>query len=242
MSTRIALITGGNRGIGLETARQLGQQGVHVIVGARGAAAGEQAAATLKAEGVAAESVVIDVANSASVHAAAAAIDARHGRLDILLNNAGVLGEMVAGPSAQTLAQWREVFDTNLFGLIEVTQAMLPLLHRSDAGRIVNVSSVLGSIALHGQPGSPIYEMKGIPAYNVSKSAVNAWTVQLAYELKASRIKVNTIHPGYVKTEMNRGGGELEVPEGARTSVAMALIADDGPSGSFTHLGETLPW
>ena len=132
-----------------------------------------------------------------------------------------------------------------MFGLIAVTHALLPLLRRSDAGRIVNVSSALGSIGLHADPASFIYDMK-IPAYNVSKSAVNAWTVQLAWELKDSAIKVNTIHPGYVKTDMNHidgeQRGELDVPDGARTSVRLALVDETGPNGGFFYLGESLPW
>ena len=239
---KIALVTGGNRGIGYQTALQLAQQGVHVIVGARRIEQGLEAVEQLKQAGFEAEAVQLDVGDPASISAPAAEIGKRHGRLDILVNNAGILGDQVGKPSEQTIASWREVFDVNVFGLVEVTNALLPLLHTSSAGRIVNVSSLLGSIAQHLQPGSPIYDMKFVPAYNVSKSAVNAWTAQLAYELKDSKIKVNAIHPGYVKTEMNQGGGEMEVPDGAKSSVQMALLADDGPSGSFTHMGETLPW
>lgn len=239
---KIALVTGGNRGIGYQTALQLAQQGVHVIVGARRIEQGNAAVRQLKQAGVEAEALQLDVGDSVSIKAAAADIGKHHGRLDILVNNAGILGELAEKPSAQTLATWREVFDINLFGLVEVTDALLPLLQQSAAGRIVNVSSILGSITLHLQPGSPIYDFKAMAAYNVSKTAVNAWTAQLAYELKDSKIKVNAIHPGYVKTEMNQGGGEMEVPDGARSSVQMALLADDGPSGSFTHMGETLPW
>jgi NAD(P)-dependent dehydrogenase (short-subunit alcohol dehydrogenase family) len=239
---KIALVTGGNRGIGLETALQLAQQGVHVIVGARRIEQGTEAVQYLKQQGLVAEALQLDVTRPASIAEAAAEIGRRHGRLDILVNNAGIVGEPAEKPSAQTLATWRQVFDTNVFGLVEVTNALLPLLHQSAAGRIVNVSSILGSITLQLAPDSPIYDMKAVAAYNVSKSAVNAWTAQLAYELKDTRIKVNAIHPGYVKTEMNQGGGEMEIPDGAKSSVAMALLADDGPSGSFTHLGETLPW
>jgi NAD(P)-dependent dehydrogenase (short-subunit alcohol dehydrogenase family) len=128
-----------------------------------------------------------------------------------------------------------------VFGLIDTTNAFLPLLHKSPAGRIVNVSSLLGSLALHSDPSSSIYDFK-VPAYNVSKSAVNAWTVQLAYELKDSKVKVNTIHPGYVKTDMNAGEGEIDVPDGARTSVKLALIDDNGPNGSYRYLDDVLPW
>ncbi|HEY0232078.1 MAG TPA: SDR family oxidoreductase [Dokdonella sp.] len=242
MTKKIALITGATRGIGLETARQLSQQGVHVIVGARELAKGEAAAKTLKDEGLDAEAVAIDVTNAASIAAAVKTIEQKHGHLDILVNNAGILlDDFQKKVSEQTLDTWRTTFETNLFGLVAVTQAFLPLLRKSPAGRIVNVSSLLGSLTLHSQPGSPIYDFK-VPAYNVSKSAVNAWTVQLAYELRDSTLKVNTIHPGYVKTDMNKGEGEIDIPEGAKTSVELALIGADGPNGGYFHLGQTLPW
>ena len=125
--------------------------------------------------------------------------------------------------------------------LIATTQAMLPLLRKSDAGRIVNLSSILGSIHFHATPGSPIYDMK-MPAYDVSKSAVNAYTVHLAYELKDTTIKVNAAHPGWVKTEMGGEGATMEITDGAKTSVALATIGADGPNGAYIHMGETLPW
>lgn len=241
--SQIALITGGNRGIGYETALQLAQKGVQVVIGARELARGEAAAQKLRAQGYAAEALQLDVADPASIREAAAVYAQRHARLDILINNAGVLSLSPDGTvSSQPIAEWRRVFDTNVFGLIETTQAFLPLLRKSTAGRIVNVSSILGSLALHEQPGSPIYDFKAVPAYNVSKSAVNAWTVQLAYDLRDTPIKVNAIHPGYVKTDMNGGEGELEIADGAKTSVQLALIGADGPNGKFFHDGAALPW
>ena len=241
--SQIALITGGNRGIGYETALQLAQKGVQVVIGARELARGEAAAQKLRAQGYAAEALQRDVADPASIREAAAVYAQRHARLDILINNAGVLSLSPDGTvSSQPIAEWRRVFDTNVFGLIETTQAFLPLLRKSTAGRIVNVSSILGSLPLHEQPGSPIYDFKAVPAYNVSKSAVNAWTVQLAYELRDTPIKVNAIHPGYVKTDMNGGEGELEIADGAKTSVQLALIGADGPNGKFFHDGAALPW
>jgi NAD(P)-dependent dehydrogenase (short-subunit alcohol dehydrogenase family) len=125
--------------------------------------------------------------------------------------------------------------------VVELTQAFLPLLRRSAAGRIVNVSSILGSKTLHADPSSPIHGFK-IPAYSASKSALNAWTVQLAWELRDGPIKVNAIHPGYVKTDMNGGNGEIDIADGARSSVQMALIGAEGATGSFTYLGQVLPW
>lgn len=245
MSTtkKIALVTGANKGIGLETARQLAaKHNVHVLIGARDAEKGAKAAETLKAEGLDVESLVINVTDAASVAAAAETVAKKFGHLDILVNNAGVMVDDYAKkPSEQSLDAWRKTFDTNLFGLISVTQAFLPLLKKSSAGRIVNLSSILGSITLHGDPASPIYDNK-VAAYNVSKSAVNAWTVQLAYELKDTTVKVNAVHPGWVKTDMGGEEAPMEIVDGAKSSVALATIGADGPNGSFTHLGETLPW
>jgi NAD(P)-dependent dehydrogenase (short-subunit alcohol dehydrogenase family) len=240
---KIALITGANKGIGLETARQLAHKGITVLLGARDAAKGEAAAAQLRKEKLDVRPLQIDVASSESIARAAAQVERDFGRLDILVNNAGVMiGDNAKKVSEETLESWRQTFDTNLFGLIETTRAFLPLLRKSEAGRIVNLSSILGSITLHATPGSPIYESKETAAYNVSKSAVNAYTVQLAYQLKDSNIKVNAVHPGWVKTEMGGEGATMEIQDGARTSVAMATVGEEGPNGSFVHMGETLPW
>lgn len=239
---KIALVTGATRGIGTETVRQLAQAGVHTLLAGRRRETAVEAALKLQAEGLPVEAIELDVTDAASIDAAVEQVRQRHGRLDILVNNAGImLDDMAAAPSQQSLDTWRKTFDTNVFGLVAVTRGFLPLLRGSAAARIVNVSSVLGSLALHSQPGSPIYDFK-LPAYNVSKSAVNAWTVQLAHELRDSPHKVNAVHPGYVRTDMNRGDGEIDVPEGARSSVLMALLDADGPTGSYTHLGEVLPW
>jgi NAD(P)-dependent dehydrogenase (short-subunit alcohol dehydrogenase family) len=241
MTKKIALVTGATRGIGLETVAQLARQGVQVILAARDAKKGEQAASELKKQGLDVESLVLDVGDAASITAAVHEVERRHGHLDILINNAGVLiDDASKKPSEQSLAVWRTTFDINVFGLVAVTQAFLPLLKKSAAGRIVNVSSGLGSITMHADPKSPIYDYK-VPAYNVSKSAVNAWTVQLAHELRDTQIKVNAIHPGSVKTDMN-SRGDLEVADGARSSVELALIDANGPNGTFSHLGKILPW
>jgi NAD(P)-dependent dehydrogenase (short-subunit alcohol dehydrogenase family) len=241
MSQRIALVTGANRGIGYETARQLAQQGVHVILGARRRGAGVDAALQLQMQGFSVEAMELDVSSRSSIATAAKDIESRHGRLDILVNNAGILGDKPGPASEQPASDWRLVFDTNLFGVIELTQAVLPLLRKSDAGRIVNLSSVLGSVSLHATPGT-LDAFKHLSAYNASKSALNAWTIHLATELKDTPIKVNAVHPGYVRTDMNKGNGDLDVTTGAKTSVTMAVLAADGPTGSFTHLGDTLPW
>lgn len=246
-ASKIALVTGATRGIGRETVRQLAEAGVHVLLAGRDLDRATAAAAALKGEGLPVEAIALDVTDPASIAAAAKEVGQRHGRLDILVNNAGILVDDAGkGVSGQSLATWRTTFDTNVFGLIETTQGFLPLLRKSEAGRIVNVSSLLGSLAEHQNPGSFIYGFKGVPAYNVSKSAVNAWTIHLAHELKDTGIKVNTIHPGYVQTDMNKAGdqqnGELSVPEGARTSVQLALIGNDGPTGGFFYFDQVLPW
>jgi NAD(P)-dependent dehydrogenase (short-subunit alcohol dehydrogenase family) len=239
---KIALITGANKGIGLETARQLGQQNMTVLVGARDPKKGEAAASELQQSGIDARAIELDVARSESIQKAAAQVERDFGRLDILVNNAGVmLDDEEKTVSGQLMETWRKTFEPNFFGLIGTTQAFLPLLRKSDAGRIVNLSSILGSIGYHATPGSPVYDNK-IPAYNVSKSAVNAYTVQLAYELKDTKIKVNAAHPGWVKTQMGGEGATMELSDGAKTSVALATTGEDGPNGAFLHLGEPIPW
>ena len=243
MSNRkIALVTGANKGIGFETARQLGQKGITVLAGARDETKATQAAEKLRKDGIDGHPLAIDVNDGASIRKAAAQIEQDHGRLDILVNNAGVLlDDAKKKPSEQSLEVWRKTFETNLFGLVATTQAMLPLLRKSEAGRIVNLSSILGSIQLHATPGSPIYDFKAA-SYNVSKSAVNAFTVQLAYELKDTAMKVNAAHPGWVKTELGGDGATMEISDGAKTSVALATLGADGPNGAYIHMGETLPW
>jgi len=240
---KIALVTGATRGIGLETVRQLAQQDAHVILAGRDYAKADAAAQALRKQNLDVEAIALDVTDGRSIAAAAAQIEKKHGRLDILVNNAGIMiDDTTKSPSQQPLENWRRTFDTNVFGLIAVTQAFLPLLRKSAAGRIVNVSSLLGSITQHADPSSLIYDYKAPVSYNVSKSTVNAWTVQLAHELRNTSIKVNSIHPGHVKTDMGGETAPLEIAEGAKTSVELALIGANGPNGSFSHLGQTLPW
>jgi NAD(P)-dependent dehydrogenase (short-subunit alcohol dehydrogenase family) len=240
---KTALITGANKGIGLETARQLGKQNITVLLGARDSRKGKTAVEGLRKDGIDAHPIVIDVSDLESIKKAAVQVERDFGRLDILVNNAGVMtDEREKTVSEQSLATWRETFNTNVFGLIATTDAFLPLLRKSDAGRIVNLSSILGSIEFHAKPGSPIYESKNTPAYNVSKSAVNAYTVQLAYDLKDTKVKVNAAHPGWVKTEMGGEGEMMEIEDGAKTSVALATLGADGPNGTFVHMGKPLPW
>jgi NAD(P)-dependent dehydrogenase (short-subunit alcohol dehydrogenase family) len=245
MSTgkKVALISGANKGIGFETARQLGQQGITVILGARDLAKGEAAAAALKKEGIDARAVKLDVVNPADVKAVADKIEKDFGHLDILVNNAGVNFEELGGNSTLTTSDdtLRKTFDTNFFAVITVTKAFIPLLEKSDAGRIVNVSSILGSLSLHATEGSPIYEAK-VFAYNTSKVALNAFTIHLAHALKGTKIKVNSAHPGWVKTDMGTDAAPMELVDGAKTEVALATIGADGPNGGFVHMGETISW
>jgi NAD(P)-dependent dehydrogenase (short-subunit alcohol dehydrogenase family) len=247
MATKIALITGANRGIGLETARQLAAKGVHVVLGSRSLGSGEQALQQLTAAGLSAELIALDVSDAASRQAAFEHLNTRYGKLDILVNNAGVAAGAFGEPTQIDLAtsipeaELRRIFETNFFSLVMLTQTLLPLLRKSAAGRIVNLASILGSLQLHAQPGSPIYDSKTF-AYDASKTAVNALTIHLAYELRGSKIKVNSAHPGWVKTEMGGPDALIDVAEGARTSVELALLPDDGPTGGFFHLGKPLPW
>jgi NAD(P)-dependent dehydrogenase (short-subunit alcohol dehydrogenase family) len=148
---------------------------------------------------------------------------------------------MVKRTSAVTEQELQSIFDTNLFSLVYITRELLPLLKKSEAGRIVNLSSILGSLTLHADPNSPIAGIKTF-AYDASKTALNAYTIHLADELKDTAIKVNSAHPGWVKTEMGTDAAPMEIPDGAKTSVDLALIGPDGPNGRFIHLGEELPW
>jgi NAD(P)-dependent dehydrogenase (short-subunit alcohol dehydrogenase family) len=240
---KIALVTGANKGLGLEMARQLCAAGVTVVVGARDPQKGEAAAEKLREDGYDAQFLKLDV-NKNEDHAAAAAwLEKKFGRLDILINNAGISAEdLGSGTTSKTTADvLRRTFDTNFFAPVALTQALLPLLQKSPAGRIVNMSSILGSQTLHADPKSPIYGFKAL-AYDASKAALNSFTIHLAYELKDTKIKVNSAHPGWVKTDMGTEAAPMEIPEGGKTGVALALLGEDGPTGGFFHLGETLPW
>jgi NAD(P)-dependent dehydrogenase (short-subunit alcohol dehydrogenase family) len=233
---KVALITGANKGIGTEIARQLGRQGITVLIGSRDGVKGEQAAGALKAEGVDARALTLDVTSPADIQSAARTIETEFGRLDILVNNAGVLLDR-DGVSAET---FRKTYEVNVIAPWELTQALLPLLQKSDAGRIVNHSSILGSITLNGseQIGADWLA----PAYNSSKAALNLLTVVQARFLEGTSIKVNAAHPGWVKTDLGTEDAPLEVSEGAETAVWLATLPDDGPSGGFFHKKEPLPW
>jgi len=238
---RIALVTGANKGIGLEIARQLGRSGVHVLLGARSARLGETAAATLRSEGCDVRFLAIDLTAPASITAAAAAISEGYGRLDVLVNNAGITDQADGPPSSCSMTSVRRIFDTNFFGSVAVTQAMLPLLRRSAAGRIVNVSSGLGSLTHNADPSWEFARVK-LLGYNASKTALNMLTVQLAAELRDAGIKVNAADPGYTKTDLNGQRGTQTIPQGAAAAVHLALLGNDGPTGGFFSAGRTEPW
>jgi NAD(P)-dependent dehydrogenase (short-subunit alcohol dehydrogenase family) len=241
-SPRIALITGANKGLGLETARQLAKQGITVLIGTRDLARGASAVQALAQDGVQAVAIQLEVTDATSVAAAAAQVATQYGHLDILINNAGVLDYAAdTGVETTSVETFRRVFETNLFGLVAVTQAFLPLLKKSASARIVNLTSILGSIAEHADPNSFIYPMRW-PAYDASKAAVNMYTVELAHSLKGTKIKVNAAHPGWVKTDMGGAQAPMEIVDGAKTSVALATIDDNGPTGGFFHLGVHMRW
>ena len=247
MSQKIAFITGGNRGLGFQTALELKDAGVKVVIGSRDLAQGELAVAKLRAAGVDADVLQFDITRAADAQAAYDYFESRYGRLDILVNNAGIAGGSFPGAGPEHSAGevppalLHKVFETNFFAQVALTGALLPLLKKSPAGRIVNLSSILASLTLHADPNSPIYNSKSV-AYDASKTALNAFTVHLAWELRDTNIKVNSAHPGWVKTAMGGEQAPMELSEGARTSVALATLPDDGPTGGFFHVGEPLPW
>ena len=246
---KIAFITGGNRGIGLQTARDLGKLGIFVVIGSRDAKKGESAVSVLRSEGITVESLRCDVTNPQDHQAAHEYFHRKFGKLDILINNAGTMigqsadkpGSVVYHTSTISPQILRQTFDANFFAPVALTQTLLPLIRKSPAGRIVNLSSILGSLTLHSQPGSPIYNAK-VFAYEASKTALNAFTVHLAHELRDTPIKVNSAHPGWVKTDMGGSNAPMDIADGSRTSVQLATLPADGPTGGFFHLGEPLPW
>ncbi|WP_435823447.1 SDR family NAD(P)-dependent oxidoreductase [Kitasatospora aureofaciens] len=228
--------------MGMETARRLAALGITVLIGARSAARGEAAAEELRGEGADVRFVLLDVTDEISVRAAAQHIDATFGRLDILVNNAGIAAGPQA-PSEVSAATVRQVYETNVFGVIAVTHAMLPLLRRSAAARIVNMSSELGSLAHMADPGSPwsAYTSILLP-YCSSKSALNAITVLYANELRGEGILVNAVSPGYCATDLNRHSGIRTAEEGAAVAVDLATVGEDGPTGAFLTEDGPIPW
>ncbi|MDE1174726.1 MAG: SDR family oxidoreductase [Parvibaculaceae bacterium] len=248
LSGKVALVTGAARGIGVEIVRELASRGAHVIVAARDVQSAEKVASALREQGSQASALKLDVTSDADLKAAAEAIGAAHGKLDILINNAGILLDSPDGgtpaplqPSVALPNVVRETFEVNFFAPVFLTQLLIPLLKRSDAPRVVNVSSIRGSLAHLSDPASPVYPVRAL-GYDTSKAALNAFTILIAEELRGTPIKINAIHPGWVKTTMGGDQAPVTVQDGALTAVKYATLGEDGPTGGFFFLDERLPW
>jgi NAD(P)-dependent dehydrogenase (short-subunit alcohol dehydrogenase family) len=247
---RVALITGANQGVGLQVAKELVAYGLTVLVGSRNLERGEAAA---KEVGPGAIPLQLDVTDWASIAAAAERIRKEFGRLDLLVNNAAIsntrkgslsVQEYVktSRPSNASFDEMRAVWETNVFGVLAVYQAMLPLLRESSDARIVNVSSAAGSLTANADPAYPHHPMFG-PVYPASKTALNAITLAMMVELESTGIKVNLVSPGFTKTNLNGYAGTQSVEEGSREVVRVALLGPDGPTGTFTRWeNATIPW
>ena len=241
---KVVLITGANKGIGFEVARQLGRAGFTVLLGARDTARGEAAAEKLRGEGLDVRFVVADLDHAAETSKALASqIGKEFGHLDVLVNNAGIF-DLTGGDSpASTVTSeaLKRTFEINFFGTVEFTQPLLPLLRGAESARIINVSSGLGSLGLNSDVTSPFYPVKPL-GYNASKAALNMFTVDLAWELRDTKIKVNSICPGYTATDLNGNSGTQTIEEGAEAIVRFAQQPDDSPTGGFFHKDGSYPW
>ena len=238
---KVALVTGANRGIGFEIARQLGRQGIHVLVGSRSSDLGQAAVAALSEDNVECRFVRIDLIDASTIEAAAADIEAQEQRLDILVNNAGITDSTDGPPSSANWEAVERTLRTNFLGTLSVTQTLLPLLRKSAGGRIVNVSSGLGSIEQNRDPDWEFAQVKYL-GYSASKAALNMLTVQLAFELRDTGIKVNSADPGFTATDLNQHRGHQTVEQGAAEAVLLALLREDGPTGGFFSSAGRVPW
>ena len=241
---KVAFITGANRGIGFETSKQLAKKNTKVILGSRDLDKGKEAIEKLATEGINADLVQYDAFDLNAPQKVYDYISKEYKKLDILINNAGVLltGNLfVTNSSSVSDKDIKDTFQTNLFSVISLTQKLLPLIKKSDAGRIVNVSTILSSLTLHSAKDSPISPAKEF-AYNASKTALNAFTIHLANELKDTKIKVNSGHPGWVKTELGGPNAPIEVKDSFETSLRLATLDENGPTGGLFHKDETIPW
>jgi NAD(P)-dependent dehydrogenase (short-subunit alcohol dehydrogenase family) len=245
MSTdkQVAFITGANRGIGRETARELGELGLTVVLGSRELAKGEAAAADLRAQGLDAEAVHFDALRPQTFDTVFSHLEKRYGKLDILVNNAGINPGNPGSKSARSVSSeiLREIFETNFIAVVALTQKLLPLLEKSSSARIVNVSSIVGSLALQSMPHSPIEAAKDF-GYNASKTALNAFTIHLAYDLRDTPIKVFSADPGWVKTDMGGPHALLELSEGGKSTAQIANFPPAVPSGGFFRGSEGIVW
>ncbi len=231
-----ALITGANKGLGLETARQLGRDhGFTVYLGCRDEARGKEAETLLQNEGLDAHFLHFDVTDEASILAAAAQLDS----LDVLINNAGIMLEHDFKVGGVPSGDWKKTFDVNFFGVVDTTNAFLPLLEQSDTPRIVNLSAILGSISEISKP-----QMKQWirASYSASKAALNAYTVSLAQEKAGTQFKINAAHPGWAKTDMGGPNALMTAEKGVKTVIQLATLEADGPSGGFFHVGKSMSW
>ena len=241
---KVAFISGANRGIGFETAKKLAEQGIKVILGSRDLNKGKDALKKLSSEGFDLDLVQYDAFDPESPQKVYDHIEKNYQKLDILINNAGVLltGNLfVTNSSSISDKDLKDTFQTNFFAVVTLTQKLLPLIKKSEAGRIVNVSTILSSLTLHAAKDSPISPAKEL-AYNSSKTALNAFTIHLANELKDTKIKVNSGHPGWVKTELGGPNAPIEVKDSYKTSVNLATLDDDGPSGGLFNEEDSIPW
>lgn len=241
---KIALVTGANKGLGFETSRVLAKNGIKVLLGSRDLERGEKAVEALKNEGLDIELLQIDISNADSIKNAVADIKSKYGKLDILVNNAGMIHKDEDWQANTTqdisVSILKDTFETNFFGLVDLTQQLLPLIKKSEYGNIVNVSSILGSLSAGNDSKSDYYSVKPF-AYNSSKAALNSFTIHLAAALKDDKIKVNSAHPGWVKTDLGSQYAPLTVEEGAKTIVDLALDTSND-TAKFIHLGEAMPW
>ncbi|GAA0957936.1 SDR family oxidoreductase [Kribbella koreensis] len=238
---KLALITGANKGIGKEIARQLGEAGYLVLIGSRDLARGEAAAGELVADGLDAEAVQLEVTDPASVRHAAARIGQEHGRLDVLVNNAAIIPDGDAGVTEVAAGPLRAGFETNVIGVVDVTTALLPVLRNATAARIVNLSTSLASFTQVGDPESPMSAIRTL-GYNSSKAALNMVTVMLANELRGTGILVNAADPGNCATDMGGWDAARTPAEGAAVAVRLATLGPDGPTGQVHDENGRLPW
>jgi NAD(P)-dependent dehydrogenase (short-subunit alcohol dehydrogenase family) len=241
MPMHLALVTGANRGIGFEIARQLAAKGVRVVIGARDAAKGQAAASALGGEGLAVAAVAVDVTSEESIQDAVREVEKNHGALDILINNAGILIDGPGGFSSSlfdmTDETARQTWETNVLGPARLMQAVVPGMKARGFGRVVNLSSRAGQLAEMGM---------GFPAYRMSKAALNALTKLSAAEVGTSNaklnVKINAMCPGWCQTEMGGPGAQRSAADGAKTAVWLAMLSDDGPTGGFFHDQKEIPW
>jgi NAD(P)-dependent dehydrogenase (short-subunit alcohol dehydrogenase family) len=245
----VALVTGADKGIGFEVCRQLAQRGYAVFLGSRDLAKGREAAARLADKQLDVQPILLELRQPKTFTSALSLIETTHGRLDALVNNAGIALDWGYQADTVPMELLRQTFEVNFFGMVNLTQKLLPLIRHSPAGRIVNQSSRLGSLTLHSTRGTDMDSLKAF-AYDTTKTAINSFTVHLAYALRDTPIKVNSAHPGVVQTDLNSTAVRseanpptiLDAASGAKTAVALATLPCDGPTGGFFHFGHSLPW